>query len=151
MQSELSIIAKKKTWVRLYGTEHPMHDPDIFEKCMKNTYKDFIWPSGKIISYQGFEHFSYHLLLEKYLEEEMITIRKLVPTISYVFEHSKIYYPDIFIPKDNLIIEVKSTFTFDRDREKNLAKRAACIDIGYNFQFLVFDKNGDLLVEYEDM
>jgi len=31
-------------------------------------------------------------------------------------EHS--YYPDIFIPSDNLIIEVKSDYTYEKDKEK---------------------------------
>jgi hypothetical protein len=45
------------------------------------------------------------------------------------------YFPDIFIPSQNLIIEVKSTWTYVKAAESLPLKKQACIDKGYNFQY----------------
>lgn len=37
------------------------------------------------------------------------------------------YYPDIFIPKENKIIEVKSIWTYNVNLEKNILKQKASI------------------------
>ena len=58
------------------------------------------------------------------------------------------YYPDLYIPKDNLIIEVKSQWTYNSQQKwynTNLLKRQACIAAGYKFKFMIFDKDGNLL------
>lgn len=41
-----------------YGTENPMHNDEIAEKQQKNFYKlkEFKYPSGKIINFQGYEN-----------------------------------------------------------------------------------------------
>lgn len=52
------------------------------------------------------------------------------------------YYPDIFIPKQNKIIEVKSCYTFLLDISKNLIKKDYIENLGYLFEFLIYDKNG---------
>jgi len=64
---------------------------------------------------------------------------KLVPEIWYIGEDNKKhrYYTDIYIPKDNLIIEVKSTRTYNVDLEKNIRKETRCKELGYKFQFAI--------------
>ena len=59
------------------------------------------------------------------------------------------YYPDFYIPSENLIVEVKSTWTFAHpDKyDKNIAKRDACLAAGYNFEFYIFDRKGKLVDE----
>lgn len=87
-------------------------------------------------------------LLNIYTEEE-IACRNDMPEIWY-FENGKNhrYYPDIYIPRDNLLIEVKSEWTY-RGKEEwyftNLLKKQACIDAGYNYQLMLYDGNGKLL------
>jgi hypothetical protein len=47
------------------------------------------------------------------------------------------YYPDIYIKSENQIIEVKSTYTFNKEKEKNLIKRESVINKGINFKFII--------------
>jgi hypothetical protein len=54
------------------------------------------------------------------------------------------YYPDFYLPKYNLIIEIKSSYTYDRFLEKNNSKQKACLELGYNHIFII-DKNYDEL------
>lgn len=51
------------------------------------------------------------------------------------------YYPDIYIQSLNKIIEVKSTYTYKIDFDKNLKKAKACKSLGFNFAFMIVDKN----------
>ena len=44
------------------------------------------------------------------------------------------YFPDFYIPKDNLIIEVKSTFTYNKELEKNLLKEQCVKDAGFKYK-----------------
>jgi hypothetical protein len=66
-----------------------------------------------------------------------------IPVIDYIFngENHK-YFPDIFLPSTNTLIEVKSTYTLSLDKEKIKAKLNACIMQGYNIFLYVYDKNG---------
>jgi hypothetical protein len=47
------------------------------------------------------------------------------------------YYPDFYIPKENLIIEVKSQYTLDVQWDKNQAKFNAVKDNGFNFKLII--------------
>lgn len=71
---------------------------------------------------------------------------KNIPVIDYFYENNKIhkYYPDIYIPLDNLIIEVKSTWTYKKDKNKNTIKKLTYKNNGYDFQFWIFDKKYNL-------
>ncbi len=53
------------------------------------------------------------------------------------------YFPDIFISKDNKIIEVKSTWTYKCKKETNLLKKEACEKQGYIFEFWIYDRKGN--------
>jgi hypothetical protein len=131
----------KKTCQEKYGTSHPMQDAEIFKKAQSSLYnsKNMTLPSGIEITYQGYENVAITTLLENsYLEEQLILDRNLIPQIQYYFNYKpKIYFPDIYIPQENKIIEVKSTYTYKKDLEKNLAKRQACLDQGYQFEFWI--------------
>lgn len=81
----------------------------------------------------------------QYNENEIITIN--IPSIKYIFEQKeRRYYADIWIPSENLIIEVKSEWTYKKDLEKNLKKRDTCLELGYKFQFWICDKKQVLLI-----
>jgi hypothetical protein len=51
-------------------------------------------------------------------------------------EHT--YYPDFYIKSTNTIIEVKSAWTYENWKEKNLAKQKACLEQGFKFEFIIF-------------
>lgn len=85
------------------------------------------------IRYQGFEDKVILELLKSGLEEDdIINGPGNVPHIPYMFDGvMKRYYPDIYIPKFNQIIEVKSKYTWKKYKEKNLAKYRACKKLGF--------------------
>ncbi len=114
-----------------YNVENPMHDPAIAKRCFEHAFrsKDYVMPSGEVIKVQGYEGRAITMLLETYSESDIVTNTTEIPVITYVGldnkEHK--YYPDIFIPKEQLIIEVKSSYTYVADLAQNLLKRNACI------------------------
>jgi len=134
-------ISYKETCLEKYGVEHVMQDPEMFQKISLSTFKKklYVFPSGKEVKVMGYENFIIdYLLFIGYNENEIEVEHNL--SIPYEFENkTKMYHPDIFIPKDNLIIEVKSTYTVTCDIEKNKAKALGTINAGYNFRLLVWD------------
>jgi len=131
-----------------YDVDNPTQNAKILEKAQKysRTNKKYTCPSGKTIIIQGYEYFALDILFEKYEEIDILTDKCDVPKINYIFnDKNKVYFPDIYIPSKNLIIEVKSGYTFEKELDKNLAKQEACISEGYNFKFLIFDGKGNLI------
>jgi len=63
-----------------------------------------------------------------------------MPKIWYVAEDGirRKYYPDIYIQEENMIVEVKSTWTYTKELERNKLKEKACLDAGYDFKFMIF-------------
>jgi len=148
LQSEDKQEKSKQTCQERYGVDHPMHNPEIFEKNQKSrfTSKQYTMPSGNTRLVQGYEHLALDFLVELYEESDIITKSTNVPKIKYIFEDkNRVYTPDIYIPSENLIIEVKSTYTYEVNLEKNLAKRQACLNQGYEFMFMIFDGKGNLI------
>jgi len=131
---------RKETWLEKYGVDNPTKNVEILEKVLlknsQNNYvtKIMIMPSGKERRYQGFENKVILDLLKSGLtEDEIVTGQGNVPHIPYSFNRRQHrYYPDIYIPKLNLIIEVKSKYTWMKYKEKNMAKIKATKQMGYN-------------------
>jgi hypothetical protein len=139
-----------QTSISRYGTSHPMQNPVFALKHFKSatTLKSYTFPSGKIVKVQGYEPFALNHLVTIYGEDNiMVNLHDEVPVIPYLCPLDNIwrqYFPDIFIPSENLIIEVKSTYTFDIQIEKNLAKFKAVIDAGYLMKIMIMKKSGDI-------
>jgi hypothetical protein len=56
------------------------------------------------------------------------------------------HYVDIFIPKLNRCIEVKSEYTaWNQGGENMLRKKESGMDMGYEYDIYVYDRIGDLL------
>lgn len=156
LRASLSKVDKKKrhdkaksTWLKKYGVDHPSRCIEIFEKQQKNSFyfKDYIMPSGAVVRIQGYEDKAIDQLLCFYKEDEIIvsnsSIFKLLGSITYCEnESTHRYFPDIYIPKDNLIIEVKSTRTYDVHKQKNKLKKEAVENLGIKFQFWIYGPNG---------
>ena len=133
---------KDKTCEELYGDKDIMHNPEIFEKVVKNSFKrkEYTLPSGKTIIYQGYENIAYDKLLETIGEDDFTNDVKKMPKVMYT-QNEKVrrYYPDIYIPSQNRIIEVKSAYTFNRCLEQNRCKMKQCIEDGIKFEFWICD------------
>ena len=136
---------RKATWVEKYGVDNPTKNSDIAHKVVmsnsKSAYqtKSLILPSGKVIRYQGFEDkVILELLRSGLAEDDIVNGPGNVPHITYIFEGiERRYYPDIYIPKYNQIIEVKSKYTWKKYKEKNLAKYRACKEMGFNVNIVI--------------
>ena len=143
----------KETSLKNYGVEYPFQNPEFAEKMYKNSFKlkEYTLPSGKIIKYQGYEHFAYNELLniQKLDENELITSRKEVPEVWYEDGNGKRhrYYVDIFIPSQKKCIEVKSTWTM-RNPEFVFEKQRAVKELGYECEIWVYDKDGTLIEKH---
>lgn len=130
---------------RNYGVNNAMQVAEIFEKHLKSMYtrKEFIFPTGEIIYVLGYENLCLQELVDKkYKYEDIFTSPTDMPKIMYfnLDLGTSRYYPDIYIPKENLIIEVKSTYTYLVDYEVNILKAKACIKKGFKYQFWIYDK-----------
>ena len=83
-------------------------------------------------------------LLKYYHEDDILyknkSIEDKVGKIFYQnIDKMSRYFPDLYIISENKIIEVKSTFTYDLDIVKNIAKKEECLKRGINFEFIIFD------------
>ena len=65
-----------------------------------------------------------------------------IPSFKYIFDgKSHTYYPDIYIKSSNIIIEVKSPYTYRVDFSKNMCKKKSVQNTEYNFQLWIFTSN----------
>lgn len=126
------------TCLRRYGVENPQQNPTIHMKNVKSSYnkKDYIWKTGEESRLQGYEPFVLKELEEQgYSYNDILTSTSDMPEIWYDFEGKKHrYYPDFYIPSENLIIEVKSCYTLELHWERNQAKFQAVKQLGFNFR-----------------
>jgi hypothetical protein len=138
----------KQTNIKKYGFEHPMQNSKIADKCNSfgNKNKLYKLPSDEIIRVQGYEPLAIDILLKKYNENDIITQKKDMPIIMYKKKTKHRYFPDIYIPKENLIIEVKSDYTYNKDLIKNILKALATRKSGYNFETWIFNNKKELLI-----
>lgn len=106
--------------------------------------KDYIMPSNTIRRIQGYEHLALDELIKDNInEDDIVTIRKEMPIISYYYILDKKYhryFPDIWVKSENKIIEVKSMYTYKKELIKNIMKALATRKLGYQFEFWIYTK-----------
>lgn len=130
----------RRTNLERRGVPNSMQCPEVLEKniASRNRYKKMKLPSGNIINYMGYENVAIRKLLEDYNEAEIITNRFDIPEIWWIDgDKKRRYFPDIWIPSKNLIIEVKSTWTYSNHIEEIEKKGYACRELGYNFEIWI--------------
>jgi hypothetical protein len=140
LQCEEIKARKDKTCEERYGDKDIMKNPAIFEKISKNSFKrkEYELPSGKKIVYQGYENVALDELLIMLNEEDITNDVKQMPKFMYEYEDKlHRYYPDIYIPSQKRIIEVKSDYTYNKYLEKNQCKKAQVLKDGYKFEFWI--------------
>ena len=121
-----------------YGVPFATQHPRILKKVLTSGLrkKPFTLPNGKIHYFQGYENVALELLLQEYDQSQIIMDILEIPIISY---GRKRYFPDFFIPLKNLIIEVKSNFTYQCQLDQNIQKANATINASFNFEFWICD------------
>ena len=121
----------KQTCLKKYGVENPVQNPEIFEKIFKTRIKLHHYLDTNL-TYQG----SYELdFLEKYYNK--IDIENS-PSIKYIYNNkNKVYHPDFYIPLLNLIVEIKNSYLFKRDKKEIKVKKTGALNKGYNYIIIV--------------
>jgi hypothetical protein len=160
---------RRQTNLQLYGVENCFLRPDAKQKSAVSNSKgrEFTLTSGKIIRVRGYEDKVLTILLSTYSEQELIIDDRLleynIPIFRYVNvnQHTALYYPDIYIPKENKIIEVKSRWWCDGHGSvnyksrltNNLKKRQAVLDQGFNYELWLFEdaRNHKVLLNDSDI
>jgi hypothetical protein len=134
----------KKTCNKKYGVNHPMQYAQIIEKTIASSYKrkEYITLKGNKLICQGYENYALdELFIEQKLnEEDIINGTSKVPIIAYIGTNKKErkHFVDIYLPKQNKCIEVKSTYLFAKDKENILNKQKAGKEMGYEYEIWIY-------------
>ncbi len=107
---------------------------------VKSGYKKYPF-FDEFVSLQGYEPIVLNSLIEDFnLGKNDIMIGKTkIPIIEY--GNNKMYFPDFYLPNQNLIIEVKSTYTFEAHIDIVIQKCAATLQKGYSIILLILTKS----------
>lgn len=140
-------LKREETCMDKYGYPSHMQNPEIAERCMKASYyrKEYVFPCGKLVSVQGYEPQALDILVDDgYTSDDLIVAETEVPEIWYNKDgKSHRYYCDIFIPKENKIIEVKSSWTVTMETGNVDEKAQASKQEGFAYEIWVFDGKGN--------
>ena len=138
-----------KTNLVKYGVENCLQNPDVLTKQQKSCYKlkEYVMPSGKIVNYQGFEHFAIRELLNDNIDEEdIVTCKTKTPIVFYCDNNKKRrHFIDIYVPSRNLCIEVKSQYTITVNYDIILLKQQSTKDLGYDYEIWIYDRKGNII------
>jgi hypothetical protein len=92
------------------------------------------------VALQGYEPIILDELVKCGLDQDDIIVGKsMIPVISY--GNNRRYFPDIYLPKLNLLIEVKSTYTLAQHYDNVMVKCKASIQAGYSLLLIVLSKH----------
>jgi len=130
------------TNIEKYGCEHPIGSTII---ATGYQWKEYVYPSGKVIKVQGYEPQCLEDMVIEYGEDDLQFGTELEVQVKYTLNGTgRTYFPDGLVLSTNTIIEVKSEWTLGLGLQGGIleAKRQACLDAGYKFQLRVYDKNG---------
>jgi endogenous inhibitor of DNA gyrase (YacG/DUF329 family) len=135
-------ICNKNTKARVTHAEFRETCSEKCRRILESNYKSYtIVVDSENIKVQGYERYVIPLLINKYGRDDILIGHENNPIEYYYNGKNRLYYPDVYIKSENKIIEVKSTFSFKYDKDKNLAKRDGCILKSFNFEFHIWDKN----------
>jgi len=128
----------KQTNLKKYGVNNHMQIKENFLKQQK---------SGHRLHFHENTHLYYRGTYEKDFLDFCFNnniVLEQGKRIKYSFEGSDHYYfSDYYVESKNLIVEIKSSWTYNKYLDKNLVKQKTTIESGYNYMFII-DK------EYEE-
>lgn len=130
---------KRATCFVKYGVSNVLQSKEIQKQVFKSQYrlKPTTLPSGRVIDLMGYEPQVLEYLLTKELYSETDFDFDDIPTFKYGIH--QLYFPDFYIPFENLIIEVKSNWTHKMDEAKNIKKKEAVEAAGYKYRLIIWD------------
>lgn len=145
-------LKEKRSMVK-YGYRSPNQHPEVIAKVMRNSfYRKEIQTEGRVLIVQGYEPFAFNYLIKHGIEPSDINAVCECTVPPVLFENKigrgSAYYADFYIPKKNLLVEVKSTYTLAPNKETwklNISKFKAAKKSGFNLVVLVMDQKGNRL------
>jgi len=137
--SKFNEFKKKKIETTLinWGVENPTQSNFLFEKSQISGKKMILHENMDLL-YRG----TYEKDFLDYCYNNKIDVGK-GPTIKFKFEgKNKVYHSDFYIKEKNMVIEIKSTFYYNRYLELNKTKEEETRNQGYEY-LIIMDKNYD--------
>lgn len=137
---------KRKLWKDRFDKMVPEEITEFYDNCVSKQgfsksrkFKDYQLGNRSVLV-QGYEPFVLDVLLDYYHPEHIIVGRSKERMVKYVDEKGKIrrYFGDIFLP-DNVLIEVKSTYTLEKNYLNTLLKLKASYEAGYKPILIVWN------------
>jgi len=134
-QSEEIKKKKEKTCLKNHGVKSPYQNIKIFNKSLKSALKIKKYRDSEL-HYQG----SY----EKNFLDEYYNKIKIIDGLTIKYLHNnkeKYYHSDFYLPKYDLIVEIKSTYWYKINEDINILKEKYS-KISHN-HLMILDKNYD--------
>ena len=138
----------RRTHLEKYGVPYNTQSSEVMQKIKVTVGKVYKFPSGREEYVEGYENFAIDYLLQFYNEKKLILSYPDMPEIWYSYKSKKHkYFPDIFIPSENIIVEVKAYNDWWRRNPKKIfkLKQKAVEKLGYSFWYIAF-KGEDLII-----
>ncbi len=109
-------------------------------------WKSFIFPDGRTEKLQGYEPLTVRYLISSSIDPSEIRIDHAEkPVIPYEWSGSvHRYHPDCFLNKSNVLVETKSTYTWEFQEEQNKAKIKGVLRAGYRMRVIVWNRKKKL-------
>ncbi len=121
-----------------------VHNANYLNYRYNFNFGDLTASSGAVRKVQGYETFALSELVKIFPEEQIKTDRKDVPRIQYSVNGKKKYhFPDIFLPPENKIVEVKSTWTYKCKADNVLLKKQYAEKQGFIYEIWCYDSKGN--------
>ena len=133
-----------------FGVRNVSQNAEVHSRRLATLFssKPFTFPSGRVVTVQGYEGLAITLLLAEGVAETDVEVdARKMPTYNYVGVDAAVhrYFPDLWIAKDNLIVEVKSKYTYEIAREVTELKRQSVEAAGQKYRLMIMDPKGNLL------
>lgn len=142
------LLAQQKTMLRKYGADNASGVPSIVRKKLGKLFSTKTFQLGsREVLVQGYEPVALRAMLEHFKPNDIeVSGDGNVPTVRYQDADGKrrTYYPDFFLPRLNILVEVKSTYTLygtDQWLKRNRCKARKALKAGYRFKMLVCSDN----------
>lgn len=141
----------RATCIERYGVPNPQQNKEVHDRIMKARFKlkEVTLPSGLTVKVQGYEPwYIKKLIADGVSDEDIVRAVKDVDLLNIWYESKgkqHRYYPDFYIKAKNLIIEVKSEYTYKVEEVEVMLKFEACRRDGYKVEIWVYDKSGKVV------
>lgn len=123
---------RKNSCLQKYGANHEMQSLEYYNHWLKTCKRTKTFKNTNLY-YQSLNELNF---LNLYYDKILIENGK---RFEYLDKNNNkhYYFSDFYIPSYNLIVEIKSKYTFDKNKEINLLKQQCVLLDKYNFIFII--------------